>query len=199
MPRHALVEGECAPSYLEVRLDPLGAYPLLGLPVGELNGQLVDLADVLGGAARRLAEQLREAPGWRQRFALLDQFLLRRMAWRAAALATGRLGVAAAGHTGGAVPIGRIADEVGWSHQHLIVQFRQQAGLRPKTAARLVRFDRVWRQIDQRRPLDWGQVAADTGYADQAHLIRDFRQFTGSHPDRLPGAHAPLHPDRAGT
>ena len=46
-----VVEGECAPSYLEVRLTPLGAYTLLGLPMGELSGQLVDLADVLGGAA----------------------------------------------------------------------------------------------------------------------------------------------------
>lgn len=177
-----VVEGECAPSYLEVRLTPLGAYTLLGLPMGELSGQLVDLVDVLGGASRRLAERLREAPGWRQRFALLDQFLLRRMergprpspevgwAWE-------RL-VA----TGGAVPIGRIAREVGWSHRHLIARFRQQAGLRPKTAARLVRFDGVLRRIGERRPLDWGQVAADAGYADQAHLVRDFRQFTGGTP-----------------
>jgi methylphosphotriester-DNA--protein-cysteine methyltransferase len=45
--------------------------------------------------------------------------------------------------TGGTVPIGQIADEVGWSHKHLMVQFRRQAGLRPKTAARLIRFDRV--------------------------------------------------------
>jgi transcriptional regulator GlxA family with amidase domain len=80
------------------------------------------------------------------------------------------------------VPIGRIADEVGWSHRHLTTRFRQQVGLRPKTAARLVRFDGVWRRIDQRRPLDWGQVAADTGYADQAHLVRDFREFTGTTP-----------------
>jgi methylphosphotriester-DNA--protein-cysteine methyltransferase len=81
--------------------------------------------------------------------------------------------------SGGAVPIARIADEVGWSHRHLITRFRQQVGLRPKTAARLVRFDGVWRSIDQRRPLDWG---ADTGYADQAHLVRDFREFTGTTP-----------------
>src|SRR6478736_6445922 len=128
-----MVDGDCAPSYLEVWLDPLGAYRLLGLPVNELSGQLIDLADVLGGTARRLAEQLRETPNWRQRFALMDQF-------------------------------------------------RRQAGLPPKTAARLIRFDRVWRHVDQRRPLDWGQVAADTGYADQAHLIRDFRQFTGVTP-----------------
>jgi transcriptional regulator GlxA family with amidase domain len=87
--------------------------------------------------------------------------------------------------TGGAVPIGRIADEVGWSHKHLIARFRQQVGLRPKTAARLVRLNRVWRRLDERRPLDWGQVAADAGYADQAHLIRDFHQFTGTTPTRF--------------
>ena len=57
-----------------------------------------------------------------------------------------------------------------------------QVGLRPKTAARLVRLNRVWQRLDERRPLDWGQVAADAGYADQAHLIRDFHQFTGTTP-----------------
>ena len=43
-------------------------------------------------------------------------------------------------------------------------------------------LDAVWRRIGKRGPLDWGQVAADAGYADQAHLIRDFRQFTGTTP-----------------
>jgi hypothetical protein len=75
-----VLEGDCAPSYLEVLLAPLGAYTLLGgLPMEELNGQLVDLVDVLGVAGRRLAEQLREAPSWRRRFALMDQFLLGRL------------------------------------------------------------------------------------------------------------------------
>jgi AraC-like DNA-binding protein len=177
-----LMDGDCAPSYLEVWLDPLGAYRLLGLPVNELSGQLTDLADVLGGTARRLTEQLRETPNWRQRFALMDQFLLRRMA--GGPRASPQVGRAwqRLVTTGGTVPIGQIADEVGWSHKHLIVQFRRQAGLPPKTAARLIRFDWVWRHVDRRRPLDWGQVAAEVGYADQAHLIRHFREFTGITP-----------------
>jgi methylphosphotriester-DNA--protein-cysteine methyltransferase len=61
-------------------------------------------------------------------------------------------------------------------------RFKQQVGLGPKTAARLIRFDEVLRRLDERRPLDWGLVAVEAGYADQAHLIRDFRQFTGTTP-----------------
>jgi AraC-like DNA-binding protein len=38
----------------------------------------------------------------------------------------------------GTVPIGQVASEVGWSHKHLIARFRQQVGVRPKTAARAV-------------------------------------------------------------
>jgi hypothetical protein len=83
--------------------------------------------------------------------ALMDRFLLGRLAdgprpspevgWAWARLMA----------TGGAVPIGRLAGEVGWSHKQLIARFRQQIGLRPKTAARLVRFDGVWRRLDGER------------------------------------------------
>jgi len=167
---------------LEVLLAPLGAYRPLGQPIAELGGRPLDLVEVLGGDGRRLAEQLRDTPSWRQRLALLDRFLLERLdrgprpspevgwAWQ-------RL-VA----TGGAVPIGQLAREVGWSHKHLLTRFRRQVGLRPKTAARLIRFDGVWRRLDRDRPLDWGRVAAEVGYADQAHLAREFRQFTGTPP-----------------
>ena len=191
------VDGECAPSYLEAWLAPLAAYTLLGLPMDELGGQTVDLVDVLGAAGRRLGERLREAPTWRRRFALMDQFLLRRLedgpqpspevawAWR-------RL-VA----TRGTVPIRRIAAEVGWSHKHLITRFRRQVGLRPKTAARLVRFNRVWRQLDEGRPLDWADVAREAGYADQAHLVRDFHQFTGTTPTRFQARTLPAGGDGA--
>jgi AraC-like DNA-binding protein len=177
-----VLEGAGARSWLGLLLAPLGAYRLLGPPMAELSGQLVDLTEVLGADGRRLGERLREAPTWRHRFALLDSFLLRRLdggsrpapevawAWR-------RL-VA----TGGRVPIGQLADEVGWSHRHLIARFRQQVGLRPKTAARLIRFDGVLRRLDQGRQLDWGLVAREAGYADQAHLIRDFHQFSGTTP-----------------
>ena len=180
-----VLDGACAPSYLEVLLAPLGAYTLLGLPMDQLTGQLVDLEAVLGAAGHQLTHQLRQTPSFQQRVALLDRFLLRRLAngprpspqvgWAWARLLA----------TSGRVPIGRLAGEVGWSHQQLIARFGRQVGLRPKTAARLVRLGGVWRRLDQQRPLDWGRVAAEAGYADQAHLVRDFHQFTGTTPTQF--------------
>jgi AraC-like DNA-binding protein len=175
-------EGDCAPSYLELRLAPLAAYSLLGVPMDELSGQLVGLSDVLGPPGRRLAERLREAAGWRQRWALLDRWLLGRLAagprpapevgwaWRQLVA------------SGGAVPIGHLARELGWSHKRLLARFRQQVGLRPKTAARLLRFEAMRRRLEAARRLDWARLAAEAGYADQAHLAREFRRFAGATP-----------------
>ena len=87
--------------------------------------------------------------------------------------------------SGGKVPIGRLAGEVGWSHKHLITRFRQQVGVPPKTAARLIRFGAVWRRLATHPAARWDAIAADSGYADQAHLIRDFHQFTGTSPTAL--------------
>jgi AraC-like DNA-binding protein len=175
-------EVACPTAYMELWLAPLGAYRLLGLPIHTLSDHVVDLTDVLGTGIRRLADRLRETPSRRQQFALLDAYLLRRaqdgpqpapeVAW-----AWHRLTA-----TGGRLPISRLAGEVGWSHKHLITRFRQQIGLPPKTAARLARFDAVWRRLSERPSARWDQLAADSGYADQAHLIRDFHQFTGASP-----------------
>jgi AraC-like DNA-binding protein len=190
--------GVCPTDYVELWLEPLGAYRLLGMPIDALSGRLLDLTDVLGADSRRLADQLRDTPTWRGRFGLLDEYLLRRaqngpdpapeVTWTWQRLLA----------TGGKAPIGRLAGEVGWSHKHLITKFRQQIGLPPKTAARLVRFDAVWRHLAEQPPARWDEIAAHSGYADQAHLIRDFRQFTGAtptafltHPTQAPTAVPP--------
>jgi AraC-like DNA-binding protein len=180
-------DGVCAPSYLQLRLAPLAAFTVLGVPIRRLHGDAVDLADLLGPAGRRIADQLREAGTWSERFALLDAFLLRRLGeGPRPAREVGR-----AWHrlvsTDGAAPIGSIAREVGWSHKHLISRFRDQVGVTPKIAASIVRFEAVLRRIElggskAGHDVHWGDLAATGGYFDQAHLIRDFRRFTGGTP-----------------
>ena len=55
-------------------------------------------------------------------------------------------------------------------------------GLSPKQLCRILRFRRAADLITRMRRGQWAQLAADCGYADQAHLIHEFRAFSGYTP-----------------
>lgn len=170
-------------------LSPLGAHALLGLPLGELANRTVRLRDLLGARADLLTEQLAEAPHWPARFRLLDTVLLAwlrdgpaltrpiRGAWQRLTESHGR------------IRIGTLAEEIGWTRQHLVTRFREHIGLSPKTVARLARLHRASSMMG-RYPL--ADIALACGYTDQAHLNRDFRLLTGSTPTGSVAADPPL-------
>ena len=81
--------------------------------------------------------------------------------------------------------VSALAREIGWSRKHLAERFSIEVGARPKTAGRILRFAGARRSIDagiRVGPMDWADLAADWGYADQAHLIREFRAMAGVTP-----------------
>jgi AraC-like DNA-binding protein len=162
---------------------------------------------VLGPVAFELHERVRAAPTWPQRFAVLDEVLLRELrdnqpaspevsqAWRALLA------------SGGTAAVPELAREAGWSSRRLGTRFQAEVGLGPKQAARVVRFDRA-RRLLQRRVTAAGQpelasLAAACGYYDQAHLAREFRALAGCPPSRwvaeefrnVQAAAAPGRPD----
>jgi AraC-like DNA-binding protein len=193
---YASIDGGCSPEYVQVPLTPPGAHALLGLPMDELTGQLVDLRDLLGADARRLGELLRAAPTWPRRFAVLDRFFLRRLEQAPPPAAEVLLAWRRLADSGGRVPIREISAEVGWSHKHLITKFTRVVGLPPKRAARLIRFERLLRAVDRGRGAGWAELATDFGYADQAHLTRDFAEFAGTSPAAYVAARAGEFPSR---
>jgi AraC-like DNA-binding protein len=186
--RPALIGRPARQTGIQLALTPLGARALLGLPAGALASVDCPLSDLLGSAARELTERARAAPDWAGRFAAVEAVLLRTArldaglapevaeAWRLTTRSGGRLRVA------------DVARRVGWSERHLGERFRAETGLGPKEAARVVRFDRARRALAA-RVADGGQpdlavLAAGCGFADQAHLTREWRAFSGLPPTR---------------
>jgi AraC-like DNA-binding protein len=176
---HTLTEYAGGQRGIQVDLTPLGAYSLFAVPMSELTNRVVHLDDLLGADAQRLVDMLASAPGWPERFALLDDVLLGRLA--AGPVPSPEVRRAWALLRAGATVAATAAD-VGWSRRHLAARFRQQVGLAPKPAAQVLRFERAVRLLSAPGGPRLAETAVTCGYFDQAHLNREFRRLAGCTP-----------------
>lgn len=181
----ALTRSEGVEGGLQVNFTPLGARVLLGMPMHILTGVAVEADEVLGIEGRALAERLRDLPTWEERFDAVDRFMLRRAA-RATFPDEGLVwAYQRIVRSGGSQPIAALAERLQWSPRRLVAEFRDGVGLAPKSVARITRFNRAvdLAQSDLRR--SWSDIAAETGYYDQPHLVREFVALSGSTPREL--------------
>lgn len=178
-PVHIRSDGACA--CLEFTLTPPGARRFFGLPMHELTERLVGIDELGDPAIARLRQQLGNEPDWPRRHAIAEAFLVERMRGAppvadATAWAYGEIL-----RSGGAIAIGALAERTGWSRKHLAQRFHAEVGLTPKAVARIARFNRA-QEMARRGQAGWAAIAADCGYADQAHLVRDFGALAGTTP-----------------
>ena len=82
----------------------------------------------------------------------------------------------------GGARISTLAREIGWSRKHLVDHFRSDLGLASKSVARMIRFHRACRLARIGTLHGWVGIAAKSGYADQAHLVREFAELAGEPP-----------------
>jgi AraC-like DNA-binding protein len=162
-----------------VAFRPGGGAAIFGAPADLARDRHVSLADAWGAAGAGLRARLCDAgPDPRAVLAELEGVLLERL--RAARESGPDPAIAfALGALDGGAPVGAVTDRLGMSPARFIRRFAAAVGLTPKRYARLARFDRVLAAVDAGRAIDWARVAQDCGYFDQAHLIHDFREFSG--------------------
>lgn len=75
-----------------------------------------------------------------------------------------------------------IIEESGFSKKHFIDLFRKCVGVTPKYFQRILRFNCIIPKVQQQKEISWPQISAECGFYDQAHFIREFRQFSGYNP-----------------
>jgi AraC-like DNA-binding protein len=180
--RYHIVDWPSDLQYLGVSFKTGGAYRFLGLPLSELQNQVVSLDAIWGTFAAELRERLYAAPTIQARFALLEQFLLARLCEAPPGLKAVQYAIAEIARHHGTLSIRELSESMGMSQKHLIVQFKQMVGCTPKELGRLYRFADILASIDLTQPVDWTWVAHQFYFHDQSHFIRDFREFTGHTP-----------------
>jgi len=183
--QHFLRDTSAPSSVVGVQFRSGAAAALIGVPLGELAGRVVSLADLWGGRAGRLREQLQSLPTAASRLDALERFLL---------LVLQRHGMSLAGSPEiqwalrqfdtkpGVAQVEPVRAAIGWSAQRFIATFRHEVGLAPKQYCRVRRFNAVVERLAAGRDAGWAELALDTGYSDQPHLIREFKSFSGLTP-----------------
>ncbi|BCJ47827.1 putative AraC-family regulatory protein [Actinoplanes ianthinogenes] len=165
-----------------VHFKPWGPAPFLAMPAAELCDRPVTLEQVWGRpAVAALRDRLASADGPHQMLTLLEEELMRRLG-ETAGLGLVRHTGSVLAATSGAVAIGDLTVAAGVSSTHLAQRFKQLIGVTPKRLARIHRFTATVFAIDPAGPIDWGELAGDAGYFDQAHFGHEFRAFTGYTP-----------------
>lgn len=170
------------------QLEPGSAMALFGVPAGELAERHTLLADLWGREAQSCLDRLQAATTPQACMATLEALLLERL--RDAPLLHPAVAAAVAVLAGG----GRVQDAVAasrFSHRHLVERYRAAVGLAPKQHARVLRLQTALATLVLPRA-SFAQVAAEAGYADQAHFTREFGAFTGVTPTEWRLAR-PLH------
>jgi AraC-like DNA-binding protein len=178
------IENDARASLIAIRLRPEGVRPFLGLPASEVAGEVAPLRDLLGSWIEEVGARLRETTGMRRRLSRLADFTARRFARTDPVSPTVR-GALSALTARPAARVHELVRESGWSHRHFIARFRGEIGLAPKSFARIVRFERAVRRVDAVRLHGWAALALECGYADQSHMVNDFRELAGATPGEV--------------
>ena len=173
-----------------VRFRPGGALPFLRLPLHEFTGGSLPLDSLFGSAAGKMGERLAFARTLGERISVLERFLLDRLPSVATnantVLSNGlRLIVRAKGQ----VPMSRLSRELGYCQRHVVRLFQESVGVSPKLFCRMTRFIYALNSLVTRESRNGAFMAADNGYFDQAHMIREFEEFSGLPPTKFAREH----------
>jgi AraC-like DNA-binding protein len=177
-----------------LQLRPGWSLPLLGVPAHTVTDLIIPLEDIWGHPGRELCAQLLDAPTVSGVVDCIAEAVERRIqnnfepsSARLARQATRLI-------EGGEMKVDAVAERLGVTARHLRRAFVESVGVGPKDFARSVRLRRALKLAGGAgASTNWGRIAVDAGYYDQAHLIADFRELVGITPGvygrrRLAGA-----------
>ena len=181
--RPFLLNSTGATAVLGVRFYPFGAAPFLHLVMSELKDQFVTLESIYGSRVNSFTDQLGNQTFWACRINSLEGFLINELRfsnWTWDPVVNKLVDKVYADKS--KLNLSHYASEVKYSERHVRRKFMDVVGINPSLFVRIVRFREIFKLRRQTNDWDLLGLALDSGYHDQSHFIRDFKQFAGQTP-----------------
>jgi AraC-like DNA-binding protein len=159
------------------------AYPFFPLPMDEMADRVVDADLLWGNDFAFLRERLLEINEIDLKFETVETFLLKHFQSRLVLNPAVGYALAEIIRRPDQINFGRLSQTIGYSQKHFISMFKRQVGIAPKAYLKIIRFQKVISEIEQRKEVNWTFISQDCGFYDQAHFINDFKFFSGFTPE----------------
>lgn len=165
-----------------VHFKPGGAFRFIGANASELTNTHANLTDLWGRSGLELRERLCTATTSQRLFRIMEDALRNRLHNHGNSEPQMKIALKMFAMHGNRVSVRDVSQELGFSQRRFIQMFTSQVGLTPKVFCRIQRFQRARVLAERLDTPHWAELAANCGYFDQSHLIKDFQEFAGSTP-----------------
>lgn len=164
------------------RFLPDGLKPFLDIPVSSLANKAVAITDVFGEKGKLLEENVIAATDNEVRIKLIESFLLSRLADPQTINVITKDCIDIILKSQGQLDVVELAGKLKINRRNMERKFTAAIGMSPKQLSRVVRLQATLKMLDQKNFTSLTSLAYENGYYDQAHFIKDFKEFTGMSP-----------------
>lgn len=169
-----------------IRLRPEAFQHLFSIPAAAIVNNYTDIHTFLGRDISCFTEKILGETLVSNLIAAAENFLLSQQKHTLRSSSYFEQGARLIRASRGNITIEDLSAELCISERQLQRQFKESIGMGPKAYLRIIRFRHAYEYM-QHNPgsFSWTDVSYDFGYADQAHFIKDFKQYTGAVPTAM--------------
>lgn len=165
-----------------VRFHPDGCLPFIHMPIREMDNKAVALTTLFGDKGQALGASVCAALDIHERIKLVELFLLEQIKKAETRDRIAALSVETILTLKGQLSVTELADQLQVHRKQLERKFAAVIGLSPKQLAKIIRLQSVLKMMSEGKHEHLTALAYENGYFDQAHFIKDFKEFTGVTP-----------------
>lgn len=164
------------------RFQAAGFQPFIDFDVSELTDRSMTVQEIWNEEGRSVENEMKLADTNEKRMAVMESFLLQRLAKSKKIHTEIGLCVDDIIASDGLITVDELSGKYHIGKRHLERKFLSHVGLSQKLFSRIVRFNKALQLINDKDFSTFTNVAHEGGFYDQAHFIRDFKEFTGLNP-----------------
>ena len=194
-PRAMLLGPTVEPFYIEptgyvntfaIRYYPYGIANFVSTPIKNLAGKETPIEQLFGDKpAQELTQKIIKATDTKQRIEISENFLLDKLNDKATIDHIVKTTIDTLLSTKGSTSINSILKGDLSKRRQLERNFIKQIGISPKQLGKVIRLQAALKMLLNEKGDNLTNIAYESEYYDQAHFIKDFKEFTGTNPKRF--------------